>query len=392
MENTDKQMRDDLRLAIMALCQPVLTIFQGLLIGYGVTSADNSTIVRAVLSALLVFTALPVILKSKPDLFFISYIIVGLLVFLEWLCFPVNRPLIISNSVRFIFPILIPSFLAIPCMKYPIEALNKGLLIISWLIIIETVFFVIIMLFPHSLEMEYDMGTGFSILVAAIYCITKQDFKYYLISFGLTIVILLFCSRSPILAIAIFAVYYFFIEKRKSKMAILLMPVLILIVVLIKPILLYTQSLGLDSRTISMFLEGDIESASGRDFIYPIVIKGLEDNPILGVGIYGDRLLYPSDNISTAYPHNLFLEILVQYGVFFGSIFIIVIFLPIFRIWRIKQDYRILFMVIAIGCLVPLIFSGSYLVSPLFATYMGFCYFINRNRKVLKVAKQKNLK
>lgn len=384
LRNEDKLMRSDLKLALMALCQPVLVIFQGLLNIYGVTSIEQSTTVRAILSAIPVLVALPVIFKRRPTLFKSSFLFIGLFVAFQWVAFPANRELISLNSWRFIFPILIPSFLAISCMYRPVEALYKGLAIISWVIALEAAFFIWAMYSTGRLGVDYDMGMGFSLLVAAIYFITRQNIYCYLITLFLTAIILVACSRSPLLALAIFAGYYFFIEKRKSKVALFVIPLLVLLVIFIKPILSSIQSYGIESRTIVMFLSDDINNASGRDNIYPVMEKCIEENPLFGIGIYGDRTLYRSDDVSTSYAHNLFLEIWVDYGVFFGSLFILAIFVvPVFLIWKVRQDCRIVFMVIAIGCLIPLFFSGSYLVSPLFATYLGFCYYIIKNRKFL---------
>lgn len=75
------------------------------------------------------------------------------------------------------------------------------------------------------------------------------------------------------------------------------------------------QRTGISSRSIEMFISGEIGSDNGRSVIWDAVIKAIREGGPFGYGTFGDRpFVYPLHYV--AYSHNIFLELIASYGVF----------------------------------------------------------------------------
>ncbi len=127
------------------------------------------------------------------------------------------------------------------------------------------------------------------------------------------------------------------------------------------------------ARTISYITSGglDFNEISGRDIVYSNAINLIKRKPILGYGIfkYVDAAKY--------YPHNIFLEFLLQGGIFWFSFWTIVFVRFYIKMKRmIKLDkIQLLVIPIIIYPFIQLMFSGSYLMSSLF--WFGITYVFN---------------
>ncbi len=84
-----------------------------------------------------------------------------------------------------------------------------------------------------------------------------------------------------------------------------------------------------DSRTVELFLEGKIESDSGRSNTFNAAIQVIKDSPIIGRGMAGGsrfliKQMYGVEPylLQHGYSHNLFLELWMEYGVILGTFFI----------------------------------------------------------------------
>ena len=123
---------------------------------------------------------------------------------------------------------------------------------------------------------------------------------------------------------------------------------------------------------------------SGRENIYQLIIKAITDNPVLGIGIAGDRLLIGG------YAHNLLLEVLVDFGLIIGSILIVTLLLLIAKnlLTKDSERYNMIIIWISLG-LVPLIVSGSYLTNTNFWILLGLMAsnVLSRNNKIRDTAR-----
>ena len=114
----------------------------------------------------------------------------------------------------------------------------------------------------------------------------------------------------------------------------------------------------------------DMSNTSGRDEYYFKAIKLIKDRPIFGYGIFK----YVDTSID--YPHNIFLEFLLQGGVFYFLFWIIILIKFYVKFKRIlKFDYAHLILIpITIYPFTQLMFSGTYLKTALFWFVIAYVF------------------
>jgi len=135
---------------------------------------------------------------------------------------------------------------------------------------------------------------------------------------------------------------------------------------------LWLERIGFSGRAILMAQSEEIVDANGRDVIYGQIWQGINNRPLLGNGIGGDRLIAVGrDYKDGTYAHNFFLEVLAQFGFIVGAI---VIF------WTLSYVARALlrsngatrdFLIVLVAVCMKLLMSGSYLNEPLFFLLLG---------------------
>lgn len=131
----------------------------------------------------------------------------------------------------------------------------------------------------------------------------------------------------------------------------------------------------------------NMEGTSNREDFYEVALSLIEKNPIIGFGLFG-TVKYLGD----FYPHNLFLEILLQGGLLYFMFFLLVSIYFIYRLLfliRHKRDEDLI-LITTIYSGVLLMFSGSYIQEPLF--WFSLSYVISYpSRKNLLNEKEKNI-
>lgn len=153
-------------------------------------------------------------------------------------------------------------------------------------------------------------------------------------------------------------------------------------IIYINEILEYLYNLllnfGIRSRSIQLFLRDDIY-LSGREKIYDDVINGILDKPIQGIGLAGDRQI-----IGGGYAHNIFIEILANFGVILGSFIILILICLIISSLFTKENkrYNMIIIWISVG-FVHLFVSGSYLIEFKFWILLGLVSQNYKNRKAM---------
>lgn len=239
---------------------------------------------------------------------------------------------------------------------------------------------------------SYSMSLSYYILIPAVFYADEFMRTYTLRAFFTTslavIVIISLGARGPLLCLAVFVLITYIQKflgiikkggkaKRKNVVAFLSIS-LVFIGALIfhRQILMflggYLAKFGIRSRTISLFLT-NITYSSGRIGIYREVLHALWENPIMGIGLAGDRVLVGG------YAHNIFIEILSGFGLILGSILIFVLMAFLLKS-LFRQDAsqtNLLTMWFALG-FVPLLVSGSYITNFNFWIYLGLSFKFSR--------------
>lgn len=191
-------------------------------------------------------------------------------------------------------------------------------------------------------QTAYDLNYGYDhLLVLAVFvcCAFKEGKKRYLFLAGVSFVeILLGGSRGPLIGVAILLliIYFRYKENFNKWMRILIFTLFACLVIIylffgIHVILnaigtVLEQVLGeTSSRTLSLLIEGemqDILNDSGRTRLYNMAIEMIKDG-FWGYGVYGDRYII-GRVYWVGYCHNIFLELLIDFGWIIGGIFCVI--------------------------------------------------------------------
>lgn len=251
------------------------------------------------------------------------------------------------------------------------------------------------------LHVSYNMTLGYEALVSGLlfYWIYKEKKNplFFIFSVLGIAISLIWGARGCLLCYIIYFVLYLAYRKKsyKTMIRMIIMIFILLIVYLfgIQNILIALSnvlgSFGISSRTISSItaLTKIIGNDSGRGEIWSILIRKMWERPVLGYGIMGDRYLlnqYLSSSV-TLYSHNLFIEILISFGIPIGlSIIAFMINQIIKAIKKSKKDRVFWFYI----CLLAfnmgnLMVSNSIWYSTGFWFFIGFVIVINTSENFM---------
>ena len=180
-------------------------------------------------------------------------------------------------------------------------------------------------------------------------------------------------SRGPIVAVFFGVLVAFFATKLKGKIFILMSIILFSLVV--PNIMIYMEEgLGITvySRFFgqSFFQETTVVERSG---FYAVAASSIFENIIFGAGVEGGNL--------ESYPHNVIIEAFLSVGIFFGTVFLILLSLGLVVCFRVSKNYPQLLWVgmLCMQYIVAAQFSGAIYASPNFWAALGVLTFLSRN-------------
>ena len=187
--------------------------------------------------------------------------------------------------------------------------------------------------YGYEIHLSYNLSLGYSVLLfvlAFLYCAleNKKVYDWIGAATGMAL-ILLAGSRGPILDIIIFLILYFAVRLGKSRKKVFTMVGVAAVGVLfyfVYPYLLAGASIVLNrfnisSRFLEKLLNGTISDDAGRLIIWKAAVNMIKENP-WGYGAMGSRHVI-SKYVYVGHPHNIFLELLIDFGVIFGTVIII---------------------------------------------------------------------
>ncbi len=252
--------------------------------------------------------------------------------------------------------------------------------------------------FPSSQAsgFAYSQYAGYQMLPAVI--IFADDFlhsrRFRSAALLMLAVMLLLAAgaRGPLLAVILYLVVKAAVAVRRRPVVLVGLAVAALVFAqwftAILPMMLgglgrVFGSQGWSTRAIDRLIRGDFLEDRTRIALAEHSWDLIRQHPTTGVGLARDRPLlalamgeHDPELVKGWYSHNIFLELLLQWGVFIGGGLIVVLGALILRAVRRTDDtstQRIVLIFVGIG-LWPLLVSGSYLTSPLFFTLLGFCF------------------
>ncbi len=243
-------------------------------------------------------------------------------------------------------------------------------------------------LMAGGIKGDYSMALGYALLyptlLAIVFFKTRKSFQIGLIILLNTFVIVSYGSRGQILCIGVFIclLELFWNKQITIKKIVLILSILtigLLVYAFFKEILqgvIYLlEQIGIKSRTLYYFMERT--TYTGRETVWADAINNISAKPFLGWTVGVD---VSADGF---YPHQLFLELFLHYGVLIGgflSVSFIVILLKNLIIYREHDKLALLLFCYGV---IPLFITSEYIVWPSFWAFLGIC--LSRNKRIIRL-------
>lgn len=242
------------------------------------------------------------------------------------------------------------------------------------------------------------MSVSYNLLIVALIalCCAYRNKIYFLLHFYFVFLILIYGARGPLACLlGCYVLLYLMTLKNKIsvKKVILVFSVLFLcggtIVIYLNQIINYLYQKFPNSRTLWMITSGILTSGGGRSSIQKIVLTDLMNSPFQFHGILMDRIIvtntYQMQPAMGYYPHNIFLEILYQFGIPIGILilaFFISVIIKSFVICKKESlSNKLCYLLFVPTPVVESLFSGSYLNNFLFWLALGFIFRVLDTKK-----------
>lgn len=220
--------------------------------------------------------------------------------------------------------------------------------------------------------MAVGVATTFPILILILNYNKQKNIKYILVPS--LIIYFLKTNRSGQLIILLYLVYIF-MKKINIKIKIAITFLISFIIVNLKNIVdeVYKKLLEYNIFSYSllkykrMLDYGFSSGLSGRDEIYENTLNIIKNNLLIGKGMPALREIGSRFD----YPHNIFLQILMEFGIL-GIVLFLVVLIRIYKSYSKKTVEEKEFFIIVILMNIRLLFSSSYLVYPMFWIMLFF--------------------
>lgn len=298
--------------------------------------------------------------------------------------------IVIGLFIRF-FTNILPIILVFITASDP-EELYETLLSFSYIQV------PLVIIFPFSNAYTIAgayMTYGYAFMIFWGIILLKKDKKFYdyIILFAWVALYIIYANRGVLLSmVGIFLIYFFIFTPLKKRVLFgsSLATTGIALFIFRNDILSFFEAfLGehhAASRTIRLTLQDGFLSTSGRNIFYNNAIKLIKENPF-GYGLGFDRLASVQIGMSPVYVHNIFLELLLNYGIILGSI--IIIFILGIGAWvlfsnKFQESYRRVFAVIYVMGFIQLLFSSSIFESIYLSTALLVTVIMIGNQKIIQ--------
>lgn len=233
---------------------------------------------------------------------------------------------------------------------------------------------------------EDAMSLSYPVLVPLMLIISHFFHKHSKISFVFIIVGLLYMfmmgTRGPIL-IALAFILFSFVQQKKHKVLVSIVTIGLLLLFLESNLFDDTLALvknivsktGYSTRVIDAMMEGTIVEDASRDALYTLLLADLREKPWTGYGLFGEWHHFGWN------AHNIYLEVVYEYGWFIGVALIAFYLAVVIRaLFKTKNAYtRIIISIFVFFVLVQGVRGYSHLRPETFLL-LGVCTKENRKK------------
>lgn len=239
----------------------------------------------------------------------------------------------------------VPCFIACSVLQNP-NSLLTSFYRYSWILFVVSIVSFFLYVNGHSSSFEYSMSYGndllFSVFVFLFLYYERKNICDLIKAIILTICVIICGSRGPLISISCLILLYVFFVMRGSFWVFFLRSFFVLLMIffitmqrtIVYLVVDFLDGFGIQSRTLRMLSSGTIDYDSGRSDFFEKVINALNDSPVLGLGAFGG-------SVEVGLTHNLYLDILANFGYFAGSSLILFIFYSLFKILFTEKNYSL---------------------------------------------------
>lgn len=160
-------------------------------------------------------------------------------------------------------------------------------------------------------------------IVTCAVAIYERNMVYMFSGLIMMMTIIIYGARGPVVCIIASTLFLLYrpLSNRINirKIVYLLFVILGLLLVLFEysDIIILLNDRFPEARSVALLVSGRIGDMAGRDVLYYTIINSLFENWLIPQGFMSDRIILSPNNISNnMYPHNLFLEVIYQFGLF----------------------------------------------------------------------------
>lgn len=221
----------------------------------------------------------------------------------------------------------------------------------------------------YSYSLTFGYQVIFCCIVFAFFFLENKrwyDLMAAVLSFALVI---LEGSRGPLVCLAVFFILYLLAKSKEISMGkrwgfFVLIVVMSLIVLsfqdyLVPWLLDRIAALDIDSRTITMLLSGNLSSDNARNIIFDLCWQHISKQGFWGMGPFGNRT-FIAPAYYWGYPHNIVLELILDYGWMIAIVIMAAIVLATIRIFSKAKKEELMVFCILLACNMKLFLSSTY--------------------------------
>lgn len=331
-----KRDKEDIQLSfiisLVVLCMFLITTLARSTEAFGIsiTLVSNVSNILKIILGCIFLSGIKIIINRLYINSVMFVLVSTILVLFNILFFPENNEYF-SSYVTYLYITIIPLFVYITAIDDYRFLMNTMIKMSYFISAIAITFFVLsytILNVSHNYR-SYSMSFSYSCLLPSMILIRnyvdRKALSSLLLALGLILVIIVYGSRGPVLCLLVYSFILFlrtYLYKEKNKYMLVFIVLAVIGFFALSPILSALNSildnLNIHSRVVDLLLQDDIEM-SGRDIIYSRVLTEFLKAPLNIRGISSDFLLVG------VYTHNLFLELLYEFGLFIATPMIIVI-------------------------------------------------------------------